>query len=63
MAGTERQIVVDVRDPKMIVDADCHIWSLREGGNIAADERLLRMDRAGVDKVMGWNILERFGLE
>jgi predicted TIM-barrel fold metal-dependent hydrolase len=38
----------------MIVDADCHISPLKEGVNIAADELLRRMDRAGVDKAMVW---------
>ena len=38
----------------MIVDADCHISPLKEGVNIAADELLRRMDRAGVDKALVW---------
>jgi predicted TIM-barrel fold metal-dependent hydrolase len=38
----------------MIVDADCHISSLKEGVNITADELLKRMDRTGVDKALVW---------
>jgi len=38
----------------MIVDADCHISPLREGGNITVEELLRRMDRSGVDKALVW---------
>jgi len=38
----------------MIVDADCHISSLKEGVNIATGELLRRMDYAGVDKALVW---------
>lgn len=38
----------------MIVDADCHISPLKEGGNITTDELLRRMDRSGVDRALVW---------
>jgi predicted TIM-barrel fold metal-dependent hydrolase len=39
----------------VIVDADCHISSLRwDAFSITADELLERMDRAGVDRAIAW---------
>lgn len=39
----------------MIVDADCHISPMPEGGNsITIDELLVRMDRARADRALTW---------
>jgi hypothetical protein len=39
----------------MIIDADCHISPILEGGNsIKIDELLRRMDKASVDKALTW---------
>jgi hypothetical protein len=38
----------------MIVDADVHLSSLREGNRITVEELLRRMDRAGVTRALAW---------